>query len=613
LIVKERSFKEIGTLKPENQEAGAGTVESLDRDTFYRKYHEMLDHAGKLATIIKEHEVIKVITHIDADGIAAGSIATQALERAGKEWTVQFEKQLDPIIIKKLHIEFESLVGNGVKGLFWFTDFGSGQVPELEGINYIITDHHLPAVEGAVVGEKAETREEGSAAEAGVTTENEEKEGGAGMMGAMGGVENDDEPLPSSQRSGQTSLFDFYQEQGENREKETSVLGPSSSEERVERELNPHVFGLSGADHISGAGVTYLVAKALDEENEDLAALAVLGAVGDLQDTGHCRLVGLNEFIVEDAGRHGLRADYDIRSFGRETRPIFKLLQYTNDPIIPSLTGDAGNAMAFMVFCKEPLAEGMDPQTFHKEEMGVNALMNEQQSGQNWKKWVDLGWESKQTVLSNIVKLLFYKGISRNSTLRLLGEVYVFENEVLYTPLRSAKEFATLLNACGRYGNADIGFKVCLGDRGRFFEKALLLLKGHRRVLVDNIKYVQDTGVVEREYIQYFHGEDVIPENVVGIVAGMILGSGDVNENLPIIGFANTSEGIKVSGRTVRKVVIKGVNLAKALNKASKDVGGGGGGHNIAAGAHIPKGKEGEFLALLEDVIRQQLEGEKKE
>ena len=568
----------------------------------------MLDHAEKLANIIREHDVIKVITHIDADGIAAGSIAAQALERAGKEWTVQFEKQLDPIIIKKLHADFGSLVEGGARVLFWFTDFGSGQLLELGGINYIITDHHLPAVVEPVVEEKAEEEQE--------TAEKaeEEQEAAEKVEEEQEEVkEDDDGALTGPQLSGQTSLFDFYQTRNENMKKETGVPEYSSPQERFGRELNPHSFGLSGADHISGAGVTYLLARALDEKNEDLAPLAVLGAVGDLQDTGSCRLVGLNEFIVEDAGRHGLRADYDIRSFGRETRSIFKLLQYTNDPIIPSLTGDAGNAMAFMVFCKEPLAEGMDLQTFHKEEMGANAFMDEHRGGRNWKKWVDLGRESKQTVLSNIVKLLFYKGISRNSTLRLLGEVYVFENEECYTPLRSAKEFATLLNACGRYGNADIGFKVCLGDRGRFFEKALLLLKGHRRVLVDNIKYVQDTGVVEREYIQYFHGEDVIPENVVGIVAGMILGSGDVNENLPIIGFANTPEGIKVSGRTVRKVVSRGVNLAKALNNASKEVGGGGGGHNIAAGAHIPKGKEGMFLVLLEDVIRQQLEKKEKE
>jgi len=570
----------------------------------------MLSLAGDLAGIIKAHDVIKVVTHIDADGITAGSIAAQSLKRAGKEWTIQFEKQLDPPVITRLTADFDRLAGEGAKVLYWFTDFGSGQVEELAGIDYIITDHHLPVV--------PETEEEAEIPHRGISTElnrrfdDAENEGEEGGLEEEEGAEEDKESQTSSPLSGQTSLFDFYGSRSESTTKEKKAPAPDLSKERQGRELNPHFFGLSGADHISGAGVSYLVAKMLGEENEDLAPLAVVGAVGDLQDTRHCHLVGLNEFLVEDAERHGLRVSYDIRSFGRETRPVFKLLQYTNDPIIPGLTGDQGNSMAFMVYCDEPLAEGSGSGEGSTETLNHVSYISSQDTSRNWRKWVDLGWESKKTMLSNLVKLLLYRGISRQSALRLLGDTYALENELMNSPLRDAKEFATLLNACGRYGNADIGYKVCSGDRGRFLEKALLLLKGHRRVLVDNIKYVQDTGVTEREFLQFFHGRDVIPENVVGIVAGMVLGSGEVNENLPIIGFTNSPDGIKVSGRTVRRVVNKGVNLAQALNRASKEVGGGGGGHNIAAGAHIPIGKEEEFLTILEDIIERQIREKKK-
>ena len=41
--------------------------------------------------------------------------------------------------------------------------------------------------------------------------------------------------------------------------------------------------------------------------------------------------------------------------------------------------------------------------------------------------------------------------------------------------------------------------------------------------------------------------------------------------------------------------------------QAAKDLNGIGGGHNIAAGATIPKGKEEEFLQLLEKRIKTQL------
>jgi len=43
------------------------------------------------------------------------------------------------------------------------------------------------------------------------------------------------------------------------------------------------------------------------------------------------------------------------------------------------------------------------------------------------------------------------------------------------------------------------------------------------------------------------------------------------------------------------------------MKKAAKTLDGIGGGHNIAAGATIPKGKEEEFLDLLEKEIKNQL------
>jgi len=576
--------REPETLKIETPENDSINIDINDRNFFYHKYQEMLAHAEKLANQIWCHDLIKVISHIDADGITSGAVAAKALEKVGKEWTIQFEKQLDPMVIGKLQEAYKKDQGDGTRVLYWFTDFGTGQLKELEGINLIITDHHTPNVE--------EPADEG-----GEKSTDELNGGTAGETGESAG--------PEPRLSGQTRLFDFDDMETRSRKTVVRKPRPLSEQERMKRELNPHFFGLSGADHISGAGVTYLLAKVLHDENEELAPLAVVGAVGDLQATRHCRLVGLNEFIVEDAERHGLKASYDIRSFGRETRPVYKLLQYTNDPIIPSMTGDQGNCMAFMVFNKEPLAEGRGAEEKDLSKLDLASFY--EGDGRKWRKWVDLEWEAKQKLLSNLVKHLLYSGLELEAVLRLLGEVYVLEREERYSPLRDAKEFATLLNACGRYGNADIGFNVCRGDRGRYLEKALLLLKGHRRVLVDNIKYVKDSGVTEMDYIQFFHGKDVIPENVVGIVAGMVLGSGEVNENLPIIGFTNASEGVKVSARTVRKVVRKGVNLARALNRASKEVGGGGGGHNIAAGAHVPEGKEKEFLKILEEIIKEQL------
>ncbi len=74
--------------------------------------------------------------------------------------------------------------------------------------------------------------------------------------------------------------------------------------------FNPHLFGRDGSFELSGAGATYLVSKALDLKNKDLSALAIVGAIGDLQDRKFCELRGMNTEIVNDGKEAGVSEDY---------------------------------------------------------------------------------------------------------------------------------------------------------------------------------------------------------------------------------------------------------------------------------------------------------------
>lgn len=69
--------------------------------------------------------------------------------------------------------------------------------------------------------------------------------------------------------------------------------------------LDPELYGLKGDRDISASSTCYLFAHMLDGANEDLAGLAVLGAVGD-RFFEHGRLVGINRRIVEEAAAAGL-------------------------------------------------------------------------------------------------------------------------------------------------------------------------------------------------------------------------------------------------------------------------------------------------------------------
>lgn len=454
--------------------------------------NKLLVRASEIASRLLRQREVMVVTHIDADGITAGTIAHVSLLRAGIESTIKFVKQLDELEIEKIKDE---------NVFVWFTDIGSGVIDSLDGLEFAITDHHVPKAQ---------------------------------------------HPL----------------------------------------QLNPHDFGYDGTYELSGATTTYLVAKYLrngstlfdyERDNSDLLSLSIVGAVGDLQDSRWGRLQGLNrEILVEGVKRRLIEVTKDLRFFGKQTRPVAKMLEYNSDPFIPGVTAN---------------------------EIGVLNLLDSLEIDP-WQRWIDLSMEEKRRVVSAIVGLAMDSGIPYTSILRMVGECYILLNEEEGTEKRDAMEFSTLLNATARYDEAEVGVRVCLGDENAY-RRARTLLQNHRRNLSEGIRFVDKNGIEELQNIQYFHAKDNIPDTIVGIVAGMCFHKG--NREKPIIAFAESEKGIKVSARATYRLVEKGVHLAKAMQRAAEAVGGIGGGHSVAAGATIPEGKEEEFLRVLDRIIGEQL------
>lgn len=348
------------------------------------------------------------------------------------------------------------------------------------------------------------------------------------------------------------------------------------------RHVNPHSHGMDGSLEICGAGVTYVVATELDPGNVDLAYLAVVGASGDFQDSSHSKLVGYNRSILKDAVDNGdVVVEEDIRLFGRETRPLTQFLQFSSDPTIPGITGDGNACSAFLTEC------------------GIR-LKNRDR----WKTWNDLTPDEKGTVIIGLKKRIEDSG---QSSERLVGEVYTMPKFPRGSEQRDAKEFATLLNSCGRYDDAETGLRICLGDMSAV-KDASQNRNEHRKNISSALSYIKQNHLVrERRLIQYFHSGSEIRETIVGIAAGMLLGNDGIRKDIPMIAFANADDGIKVSARADRSLVSRNLDLSEVMKKASELVGGYGGGHNIAAGATIPEGTEEDFLNIVEDLIASQI------
>jgi RecJ-like exonuclease len=418
---------------------------------------DLFDHAKKLAETIISRGSLRIISHLDADGIASSGILCSALERLGIDYRIEFVRRVERSLLEK--IEKDELV--------IFLELGSGNLDFLHEKNFewVVIDHHQP--------------------------------------------------------SGKICW----------------------------RVFNPNIFGIDGTMELSGSGTAFLLALAMDGNNQDLADLAVVGAAGDLQDRNG--LQGINRKILEIGKRKGIVfPEIDLRLFGRQTKPVFKLLE----KLLPS------------------------PGSF-LDSIGIDA----------WKKWIDLSFDGRRKVISNLLKLCIFDGIPSE---RIIGEVYTLRRELPGTELRDAREYATLLNVTARCNSGDIGLRICMGDRNASYRKAKSLRREYRKNLMDGFHLVKEE-ITDFKTFRYFHSP--IKEEIVGVVTTML---SEFFPDKPLLGIAPVESELKISAR-----FSGGKNLGFILRYAAQKVGGEGGGHRTAAGAMIPEGCMEEFLIFLQRLL----------
>jgi RecJ-like exonuclease len=351
-----------------------------------------------------------------------------------------------------------------------------------------------------------------------------------------------------------------------------------------EPQFNPHLFGADGSMELSAAGAAYFVAKALDARNVSLAPIAIVGAVGDMQDSGGS-LVGLNREILKDGESCGeIEVKNDIRLFGRHSRPLTQFLSYCSEPFLPGLTANEEACRQFL------------------HSLGIKLFTD------RWLFYADLDDGQKKRLISGLYVYGKQHNVPEYILRTLVGEVYELKREPERTELRDAKEFATMLNACGRHDKPDIGIEVCMGDRGDAFARARTLLQHHRKMLRDGVEWSQKRGAVELKNVYVLDGEKEIKDTLIGVIAGMLYGAQVIRHDKPIVALALDDEGmLKASGRATAALVRQGVNLGAAMREAAAAVGGEGGGHNIAAGARMPPERKKAFIEAVNDVIGKQI------
>ncbi len=356
-------------------------------------------------------------------------------------------------------------------------------------------------------------------------------------------------------------------------------------------QVNPHLQGIDGATKVSGSGVAYFVAKAINAENVDLAPIALIGALGDMQDKNEQRILfGLNALIVKDAVSAKLvEVEKDLTFFGRETRPIHRALATMTNPFIPGLSGEEDKSLAFLA--------GLDIKP---------------KEGERWRALRDLKKDEKKKLSSALADYLIGRGLHTDVE-NLIGNVYILTKEEPWTPLRDAREFAVLLNSTGRLDRPSLGMTICMGDRGSALEEANEILEDYRKNISIYLDWVMEKPerMKELKHVYVVYGENFINEKIIGTISSILV-SGLEKPEKPVLAFANIEEenAAKFSARTTAAGLSKGVNLGVVMRVASEKFGGKGGGHNVAAGAQVPIDQLENFINAVNELVEEQLKGE---
>ena len=358
--------------------------------------------------------------------------------------------------------------------------------------------------------------------------------------------------------------------------------------------LNPYFYGIDGSIEISGAGMSYYFAKCLNENNIDMSPVAIIGAIGDIQNQGlNKSFLGLNSLILEDAKNNGYIEIIDDLNFS-SIKPLNEAIAYSSEIKLPGLSNDVNKTLKFL------------------QTLGI--LMEDSEG--NIRTLYDLNNDEKQKLSSGIIEFsTITLDIEPNQIIeKLIVNRYLLKKEINFNKLYDSKEFSNLLNACGRTNNASLGISLAMGDRKNAYEQSQEILKKYKNLLRKSMIWLRkNEKIQQKEYIQYFYGEEQIPENIIGTIASMLVFSKSdvIDLTKPIFGIAirEDEDVYKISGRAHEQIVKKGINLSEAIRETLKlsDLNALGGGHPPAAGTKVPVEKIDIFLDNCNKVIKKQL------
>ena len=450
----------------------------------------------KLRTSVEGGNEVAIITHLDADGISAGSIMATAFRRMGARYSVRAVSEINSTLV-------ENMKADG-RDFYVITDLGGGWASNLRknlDDKWAIIDHHEISEEEVLTDDRGQI-------------------------------------------------------------------------------LNPWKYGIDGGREVSAGGMAYLVASALDLKNRDLSAMAVVSAIADRQDQGDKRsFSGLNAEILKTAQSLGLvSADLDIIVTGRETRPPHEALAFT---LLRYIDGLTWNREACYLLLK-------------------NAGVKLKDKDGRWRVLAEFSEEEKRAVVEAVAKFVGGSDMKLTEILvdDLIGYVYTLTREDRRSLLRDAREFSTMLNACGRIGRAGIGITICMGDRNTALTAGEEIVSRYKMTLRNSISTIfsEKWRLADDGMTTFVNGDGILEEAMLGAVSSLLSTSPSLRGRLLFVRTLAKDGTYRFSSRKCLDCKSES-DLGMIMRQCSKALNGIGGGHSAAAGCSIPSSVLEAFIA----------------
>jgi RecJ-like exonuclease len=332
-------------------------------------------------------------------------------------------------------------------------------------------------------------------------------------------------------------------------------------------QINPRLQEVTENNSISGSGVAYFFSLGLHPDNKGLAYIAVIGALGDAQMNRTISPLNeriLNYAVVQKTVRVGRR----LKLHGIYSRPLTKVLEYSSDLQIPGVTNNAE---------------------------GVLDLLDELHIQPEWKgrprKFFHLNTEEKKALTRKIIELKDSDDVF-TPTYNLMDEPV--------KQLRDLREYATILNACGRLEQYDVGIDAVLGNDDAK-EEAVQAHREYKKKLWEANKFVRESDIEHTDNLMVVNFENELPTSIVGIVASMIARNRQYPDGMIACVLARDNKETKISLRVSHDA--EGKELNRVLSELVEPFDGIAGGHDNAAGAVIATEHEEAFITSIKEKL----------